>query len=101
MELLVRTDRVKAHLLRDALAHAGIRAHVLNTHVQGAIGELPPEAALPQVWLQDGRDRDRACAVLAALESDAKRSSETRWCPACGESSPGSFDVCWACGAAL
>lgn len=101
MELLARLDRIQAHLLRDALARAGIRAHVLNTHVQGAIGELPPEAALPQVWLDDGRDRERAQVVLAAQAQGARRADETRWCPACGESNPGSFELCWACGAGL
>lgn len=101
MKLLVRLDPVRAHLLRDALARAGIRAHVLNTHVQGAIGELPPEAALPQVWLDDDADLDRAQAVLAAQALDARRADETRWCRACGESNPGSFEVCWACAAQM
>lgn len=97
----MRLDAVRAHLLRDALARAGIRAHVLNTHVQGAVGELPPEAALPQVWLADGRDRERAQAVLDAQARDARRVDETRWCPACGESNPGNFETCWACGTAV
>ncbi|MFZ4759472.1 MAG: FAD-dependent oxidoreductase, partial [Burkholderiaceae bacterium] len=45
MELLVRLDRVQAHLLRDRLARHDITVHLLNLHVQGAVGELPPEAS--------------------------------------------------------
>ena len=101
MELLARLDRVQAHLLRDRLARHGIEAHVLNLHVQGAVGELPPEAALPQVWIADPRDRLRACDVLAAHEADARRTGPPSFCRACGEENPPGFELCWHCGAAL
>lgn len=100
MHLLVRLDRVQAHLLRDLLAHHGIRAHVLNLHVQGAVGELPPEVALPQVWLEDPADLARARALLERQEADARR-TDTRFCPQCAEENPGTFELCWQCGAAL
>jgi hypothetical protein len=99
MELLVRLDRVQAHLLRDLLAMHGIRAHVLNLHVQGAVGELPPDAAMPQVWLDDAADRTRALAVLSGHEADRRRTG-SRWCR-CGEENPATFDLCWRCGAML
>lgn len=101
MELLARLDRVQAHLLRDRLARHGIGAHLLNLHVQGAIGELPPEAALPQVWIADVRDLGRARDVLAAHESDARRTGPSSWCGGCGEENPAGFEVCWRCGTAL
>jgi hypothetical protein len=100
MELLVRLDRVQAHLLRDRLARHGIDAHVLNLHVQGAIGELPPDAALPQVWIADSRDRERARRVLAAHEADARRVGPAWHCRGCGEENPAGFELCWRCGAA-
>lgn len=101
MELLARLDRVQAHLLRDRLARHGIGAHVLNLHVQGAVGELPPEAALPQVWIADARDRERARAVLAAHEADARRVGPPCFCGDCGEENPAGFELCWRCGRAL
>jgi len=100
MELLVRLDRVQAHLLRDLLARHGIRAHVLNLHGQSAVGELPPEVALPQVWLDDGADRDRARALLARHEADARRTG-VRFCGRCGEENPETFELCWQCGEGL
>jgi hypothetical protein len=99
MELLVRIDRVQAHLLRDLLAMHGIRAHLLNLHVQGAVGELPPEAALAQVWLHDRADRARAQALLRIHEADRQRGG-SRWCR-CGEENPETFELCWRCGATL
>lgn len=99
MELLVCLDRLQAYLLRDKLAHHGIVAHVLNLHAQGAVGELPPESALPQVWLADPRDRERARRVLAAHEADVRRSGPPWFCRGCGEENPASFELCWHCGA--
>jgi hypothetical protein len=34
------------------------------------------------------------------MERDALRTTP-RYCRACGEQSPGSFDLCWKCGTAL
>lgn len=97
MELFVRIDRVQAVLLRDLLAMHGIRTHLLNTHVQGAVGELPPEAALPQVWLHDPADRERAGALLRRHDAERLRTG-TLFCRHCGEESPATFDSCWQCG---
>lgn len=99
MELLARLDRVQAHLLRDRLAHHGIAAHVLNLHVQGAVGELPPEAALAQVWIARADDRERARAVLAHHEADGRRTDPPWFCRGCGEENPAGFELCWRCGA--
>ncbi|HYF60188.1 MAG TPA: DUF2007 domain-containing protein [Burkholderiaceae bacterium] len=101
MLLLARLDRVQAVLLRDRLARHGIAAHLLNLHVQGAVGELPPEAALPQVWIADERDAERARAVLAAHEADVRRTGPPRFCGECGEENPVGFELCWCCGRAM
>jgi hypothetical protein len=97
MELFVRIDRVQAVLLRDLLAAHGIRTHLLNTHVQGAVGELPPEAALPQVWLHDSSDRERADALLRRHDAERLRTG-TLFCRHCSEESPATFESCWQCG---
>ena len=99
--MLVRLPAVQAHLLRDRLMRHGIRVHLLNLHVQGAVGELPPEAALAQVWIDDAGECERACAVLADHEADARRADGVHFCPVCGEENPASFELCWGCGAGL
>jgi hypothetical protein len=100
MELLVRLDRVQAFLLRDLLGMHGIKAHVLNVHMQGAMGEIPADAAMPQVWLDDARDRTRATALLKENEAARHRTGRL-FCRGCGEENPATFELCWNCGANL
>jgi len=100
MKRLASLDRIQAYLLRDLLAMHGIEAHVLNANMQGAVGELPVDVALPQVWIADEAQLERARAVLREFEADLHKDGE-RACPACGERNPAAFEVCWNCGAPL
>ena len=96
----VARQRFDAYLVADRLNQAGIRAHVFNEHASSIVGDVPPDVAQPQVWLARERDRERATDLLAAIEAEAARGGQLR-CTACGETSPGNFDLCWQCGAAL
>jgi len=89
----------EAHLLVDLLADRGIRARIFNANASSLAGELPIEAALPQVWVDDPADANRAREVIESFTRTP--SGPTRKCPACGEDNPGSFDLCWNCGAGL
>jgi hypothetical protein len=93
-------NRFDAYLLADRLKQAGIRAHVFNEHASSIVGEVPPDVAQPQVWLEREQDRERAELLLSRIEDDAARAGSRR-CPACGEDSPASFDLCWKCGKGL
>lgn len=90
--------RYDAYLLADRLKQAGIRAHVFNEHASSIVGDVPPDVAQPQVWLERDQDRERATLLLRSMEADAARGGSVR-CPACGEESPANFDLCWNCGA--
>jgi hypothetical protein len=92
--------RVDAYLLRDRLQHAGIDAHVFNEYAAAIVGNVPPDVAWPQVWLDDEADIERAQEVLAAWHTERERSGQYR-CRHCGEDSPATFDLCWKCGASL
>jgi hypothetical protein len=92
--------RYDAFLVADRLNQAGIRAHVFNQNASSIVGDVPPDVAQPQVWLERDEDRERATLLLAAIERDGA-SREERVCSACGEASPQAFDLCWKCGAAL
>ncbi len=100
MILLVRTDRTQAYLLKDVLAGHGIRAHVFNANMSSIVGDVPPEVALPQVWLDDDADRARAEAVLREHYAERNRPGVV-FCRYCREENPATFDLCWSCGAAL
>ena len=89
----------EAHLLVDLLADRGIRARVLNANASSLAGELPIDAAMPQVWVDNPDDAARAREVIETFVRTP--AGAPRKCPACGEDSPGAFDLCWSCGAGL
>ena len=98
--IFVASHRVEAYLLVDRLAHAGIKAHVFNEHTSSIVGEVPPEVAQPQVWLDDDADRPRAEAILRTYQEERSRAG-SRKCDKCGEENPATFDLCWKCGWSL
>ncbi|MEO1765893.1 DUF2007 domain-containing protein [Thiobacter aerophilum] len=93
-------DLADAHILLGLLIQRGIAARVLQQHARGGLGELPFAETAPEVWIEDDADFERARAVVRAYET-AHNEAASRRCPACGEASPASFDVCWNCGGRL
>ena len=87
-------------LLVDLLAQHGIRARVLNANASSIMGELPIEASLPQVWVDDPGTEERARATIEAYQR-ARHLGPPRKCPQCHEENPASFELCWACAAVL
>jgi hypothetical protein len=96
----IARQRYDAYLLADRLKQAGIRAHVFNQHASSIVGDVPPDVAQPQVWLEREGDRERAETLLRTIEFDAAQSG-SRHCAGCGEDSPATFDLCWNCGGGL
>jgi hypothetical protein len=88
-----------AHIVAGVLAERGIRVRILNAHAAAAIGELPVDAAAPQLWVEHASDEARARALIEAFLQEA--TGEARPCPACGEENPPAFEVCWSCGRGL
>ena len=91
--------RVDEWLLRDRLLHANIEAHVFNQHMSSIVGDVPPDVAGPQVWVDD-EDYARAKDVLTAFDAERARAGSRR-CSHCGEENPATFELCWKCGASL
>ena len=89
----------EAHILAGWLGQHGIRVRILNANASGAIGEIPFDAAAPQIWIEDPRDEDRARQAIEAFRR-AGDGPPSR-CPACGEENPPAFEVCWSCGQGL
>ena len=79
--IFIAAHRVEAYLLVDRLAHAGIKAHVFNEHASSIVGEVPPDVAQPQVWLDDRRRPARAptrCSRAYREERDRDRQRRLR-----------------------
>ncbi|MCC6867913.1 MAG: DUF2007 domain-containing protein [Burkholderiales bacterium] len=100
MRIYVARQRYDAWLVADRLNQLGIRAHVFNQHASSIVGDVPPDVAQPQVWIERECDEERARLVLVEFETAAAPAPDVA-CPACGETSPGTFDLCWNCGNSL
>lgn len=86
-----------ATLWRDVLGSAGFDVTVQRAFASGIAGEIPPDQALPELWLSD----ESRWAAARALLHELQHPPERRWaCPGCGEVIEGPFDQCWRCGAA-
>ena len=87
-------------MLRDILAMHDIKAHVFNEHMTSIVGDVPPDVALPQLWLDDDADLMRAEAVLKEHAAMSQRTGSL-FCRHCNEENPATFEVCWKCATTL
>ena len=86
-----------ATLWSDLLTQEGFECTVQRRFASSIAGEIPPDQALPEVWLVDDARLEAAQARLAELRRPLK---ERRWvCRQCQELVEGPFEQCWNCGA--
>jgi hypothetical protein len=64
------------------------------------VGELPVDAALPQIWVDRADQAERAREIIDTFMRTTHL-GPSRKCPRCQEENPGSFELCWNCGADL
>lgn len=86
-----------ATLWADALSVEGISASVQRQFLGSAAGELPPDQCLPEVWIKDDAQLERARTLLHHLQHIPQR----RWLCSCGELVEGGFEQCWNCQALM
>ena len=97
MRLAQAPNLVIATLWADMLSGAGFKTTVQRAFAGSIAGQIPPDQALPELWLQDESQSRAARALLHALQHPPER----RWaCAGCAEVIDGPFDTCWCCGAA-
>ncbi|MBN8508171.1 MAG: DUF2007 domain-containing protein [Burkholderiales bacterium] len=84
-----------ATLWADQLCAAGIDASVQRAWAGSIAGEIPPDQALPEVWVTDEARHAEAQALLHELRHPPWH----EWvCRECLERVEGPFEVCWNCG---
>lgn len=85
-----------ATLWADMLGQAGFEASVQRAWGSSIAGEIPPDQALPEIWIEDDAQLDAARRFLDELQHQPHRV----WaCRGCGETVEGPFEQCWNCGA--
>lgn len=68
---------------------------VQRRFVSSIAGDVPPDQALPELWLMNENDLVQAKQIIHQLENAPMK----RWhCKACGEWIEGAFESCWNCG---
>ncbi|MGQ0620520.1 MAG: putative signal transducing protein [Panacagrimonas sp.] len=90
-------DPLEAEIVRGLLAAERIETDVRGSMLWAGRGELAADP-YPRIVLRDPRDEARAREILR--EYQTYNAAQTTWACACGESVPGNFAVCWACGEA-
>jgi uncharacterized protein YlaI len=97
MKRLVQAPNIAiATLWVDLLGQGGIEATVQRAFSSSIAGEIPPDQALPEVWVVDNNDHARATVLLDQL----RNLPHERWlCDGCDELVEGPFTQCWNCGA--
>jgi Putative prokaryotic signal transducing protein len=94
--LLQAPNLALATLWADQLKSGGIEASVQRAYASSIAGEIPPDQALPEVWVHEDADLDRARALM----DEIRHRPHVHWiCLRCGESVDGPFEQCWNCGA--
>jgi rubrerythrin len=99
MKRLVQAPNLAiATLWAELLVQSGIDATVQRAYASSIAGEIPPDQALPEVWVLDDTQLEHARALLDAQ----RRLPHRHWvCRACGERVDGPFEQCWNCGAMM
>jgi hypothetical protein len=97
MKRLVQAPNIAiATLWVDLLRQGGFEATVQRAYSSSIAGDIPPDQALPEVWVIDEAQHAQAGELLHAL----RNLPESRWlCLGCDELIEGPFSQCWNCGA--
>ena len=86
---------VLATLWADQLTAAGFAASVQRAYASAIAGQIPPDQALPEIWIADDERLDAARDMLEELQHPPWQRSG---CIGCGEWVDWPFEVCWNCG---
>ena len=82
MKRLTRAPNLAiATMWADLLCNAGIAATVQRMYASSIAGELPPDQALPEVWISDDDELERARALLHELRHPVHRHWACRGLP--------------------
>lgn len=92
-------DLPEAYLIADLLRQDGLDVTIMNEHARGGMGDLPFTETYPEVWLVCEADWNRAQVVLDRFRSAPY--TKVVFCTECREENPGTFEICWKCGANL
>ncbi|MGD9020642.1 MAG: DUF2007 domain-containing protein [Lysobacterales bacterium] len=85
---------------QSVLEANGIETFMKNRFGTGGTGELPFVEVVPQLWVLNDADEQRAKTLIDELKADKPPAGEGWTCPECGTEQEAAFTHCWKCSAA-
>jgi hypothetical protein len=98
-EVFIHQDSAKVGLYKSILDAAEIPNFVRNGLTNNSVTDMPSPVFFPALCVLNDEDYERALDLLRKVHKPEPNDAPDWKCEACGEESPGSFDVCWKCGA--
>ena len=84
--------------VQSALAAAGIHTLLKNQFMSSVMGEIPFVEVMPELWILEDDDLDRAQGLIEQLLSQPSETQPDWVCSSCGTEVAGVFSHCWKCG---
>lgn len=102
-ELFREPDITRVSFFRMLLEEEGIPTIIRNEYLtMSGLSDIPIPEFYPALCVSEDADYPRAVGLIREhLAKERQGSREEIPCPACGESNPGNFELCWSCGAGL
>lgn len=93
-------NRLEVQQIKDLLESKQIDCFIKNEFAIGAVGELSPFDAWPEVWLVDAEWEAKANAFITVFLEELKAQQvKGDWeCERCHETNESTFEICWSCG---
>ena len=86
---------------QSVLESNDIATFMKNQFGTSGAGELPFIEVIPQLWVLNEADAERAKALIRELYEPESREPPREWtCPDCGTEQEPAFTHCWKCSAA-
>lgn len=83
--------------MRNVLEQHDIETVIRNDKLFSVAGEVPVTECLPEIWVKNMLDFERAERLINELENSPEILGEDWDCGTCGESNGSNFHVCWNC----
>ncbi len=84
---------------QSVLEAEGIKTHLKNQFMAGALGEIPFVSAVPELWILNEEDLLKAKRLIQDLLSNSEDSGPEWTCAECDAVVDGVFNQCWKCNA--
>lgn len=83
---------------QSVLESNGIATFMKNRFGTSGSGELPFVEVVPQLWVLNDADAERARSLIGELDEHAAEAQREEWvCPECGTVLEAAFTDCWQC----